>query len=514
MDSYIREGQESARIQAMLCDRTVVNELGGELSLPDYQPEIKRLLRVCATVSPPDKYIGMGSAELSGMLHYSILYAGNDGGLYCTNQASEYQFSIPVEMNGDFEMGDGLICDVDIVPDMTVGRVAAPRRLSLKCRLRARVRLYGTRVLDEKLIGGDEGTVERLMGQAECARTFVGTGEALRLGDEIVCDGQAENLRVICAEGQVLVMEASAGSGCVNCRGEVALKLLCCRDESEEPPFVQNRRIPFSSSVPVDGAEVNCDCSAEGVCTDVGVTIEEGRILCEVSIRLSARARRNESVSYTRDLYSTTAGCENKYETLQLPYACRCVGGNFSLNTTLSLEEVGIRPDQSLIDVSLVPAVTGLEAEHGKYVLTGRCRALAILRSDKDMGVQEFELPFRYETDGACVEMTDYDAVVTPITCRARADGERIGIDAELGVLIAAQGKNEIRLLREATFGERVEHRGASYTVCYPSHKDTLWSVAKRYHRSVADVARMNPLSGSPSADAADSLEGISYLLV
>ncbi|MBQ9773072.1 MAG: hypothetical protein IJW30_00225 [Clostridia bacterium] len=514
MDNYSKKDMGCVRVPAALCDRTVITELGADFSLPDYQPEMKRLLRVRATVSPPDKYIGVGNAEFSGNVDYCILYAGNDGAMYCANQTGEYRFSVPVEMGADFELGDGLICDVESVPDMTGGRVIAPRRLSLKCRLRSRVRLYGTRLIEEKLIGLQEENPERLRGSAECAQIFAGTGEAMQLADEIVCDTQADHLRVICAEGQVFVSETSAGSGCVNCRGEVALKLLCCRDGSQELPYLQTRRIPFSGSVPVDGVEVNCDCQASGVCSDPVVTVEDGRILCEVSVRLSARAQRNIAVAYTKDLYSTRMASESKQETIVLPTALKCVSGNFSLGYTLPLEEAGIRNDQTVVDLSLIPTSLTLESENGKYVLNGRCRATAILCGESDISVQDFELPFRYETEGASGEVTDYDVCVTPISCRARMDGERIGVDAELAVSIATRGQSEVELLREATFCELPASRGASYTICYPAPDDTLWSVAKRYHRAVSDITSANPIAGSPVADAPDSLDGIHYLLV
>ncbi|MBQ8310340.1 MAG: hypothetical protein IJX80_04925 [Clostridia bacterium] len=514
MDNYRNMEQGGARVQATLCDRQVVTELSSDFSLPDYQPEVKRLLRVRATVAPPDKYIGVGSAEFSGTVDYSILYAGNDGALYCASQTGEYQFNVPVEMTSDFEIGDGLICDVETVPDLTTGRVVAPRKLSLKCRLRSHVSLYGTRVLEEEINGAAPDSIQKLKGSVECARIFVGMGDPMQLGDEILFDAQSENLRVICADAQVYVTEAIAGSGCVNCRGEVCLKLICAHEGENEAPFVQLRRIPFTQSVPTDGAEVNCDCCANGVCSDIGITVEDGRILCEVTLRLESHAQRNERVEFTRDAYSTAAQGESRYADCRFPLALKCISGNFSLNTMLSMEEVGLRGGQTVVDLSLIPSVSELTCESGKYILTGRCRCHALLHSEEDLAAQEFEIPFRYETDGSEESVTDYDVNVTPISCRARADGERLAVDAELAVNIATRGECACRILTAASFDEAIARGGASYTVCYPSREDTLWTVAKRYHRSVSDIAEMNPLTGSPAADAKDSLAGVSYLLV
>ena len=518
MEHYVNDAKSGVRIQAPLCDRQIITELSSDFSLPDYQPQIKRLLQVRAIVLPADKYVGAGSTELSGTVEYHILYCGEDGELYCATQAEEYRFTCPLETPADFELSDGVVCDVESVPDMVVSRVAAPRRLSVKCRLRSRVRLYGTRLLETQIrrsenAAEEEPALERLCQTAECARLFVGVGEPLRLGDEILCDSNQGDLRVISAEGQVFVTEATAGSDAVNCRGELCLKLLCAQG-GEQNTAILLRRIPFSQAVSIDGVAVNCDCCADGVCTEVRVTVEENRILCEAAIRLRARAQCNQSLTLVRDLYATSAECRTETRTLELPVAWRCFNGNFSLNTTLPWEEVGIKQGTAVVDLYGTPTVNPPEEDRGKCCLTGKCRFRALLSGDGDWSAQEFEVPFRYEADGMSAIPGDYDVTVDLISCRARMDGERIGVDAELSVSAAMRGVNSVTVLSEARLGEPVRKCGSVLRICYPSREDTLWSVAKRYHRPVEQLAETNGLSGAASADSRESLAGVSYLLV
>ena len=501
-------------VQAPICEKQLVTELSADFSLPDYQPPVKRLLRVTATAQPADQFIGAGTVDFSGNMDYAILYLGEDGGMYCTSQSEEYQFSVPVEIPSDFEIGDGFLCYAESTPESVSGRVLAPRKISVRCRLRSGMHLFGTMAPEETVSGASDDSIQRLRKNAECVRLFYGVGAPFSLADEVLPEAPSENLRVVCANAEVLMTEATAGSDSVNCRGEVCLKLLSCRDGSGELPGVILRRIPFSQSVPVDGAAVNCDAVAVGTCTGINITVEEGRILCEATVLPQAWARRNEAVSYTRDLYSTVADGETEYADLTFRRALKSGSGNFSLNQTLTLEEAGIRPGASVVDVMLFPSVTSTETEKGKLILSGKCRCHVIYTCEEDMGTQEFEIPFRYGTDGGGEEIAGCDARVLPIVCRARVDGERISVDAELAVTISAYGSCHVTVLRSARFGEALPAGDGGYTICYPTRDDTLWTVSKRYHRPVAEVCGMNPLSGSPAADAPDSLSGVQYLLV
>ena len=98
------------RYQTELCDRPRTTEIPHEISLPDYQPEIKRLLRVSATAQPPSRYLGGGSAEFSGAVDFNILYAAADGSIYCFPTSADYSFRVPMEADTSFDLSDALCC--------------------------------------------------------------------------------------------------------------------------------------------------------------------------------------------------------------------------------------------------------------------------------------------------------------------------------------------------------------------------------------------------------------------
>lgn len=504
--------RQMTRMQAPLGERQLVTELSEELDLPDYQPEIKRLLRVRAEVMPADAYIGAGNAECTGAVEYSVLYAAGDGMLYCVTCAGSYRFSFPVELTSEIHAGEGLICDVDSQPERVTGRVTAPRKLTVRCRLRTRAQLWGTRVLPDP--AGQATDLQRLMGQCEAAHLFLATGEPFTLGDEIVCDPKDGDVRVVSADGRVLISEAIAGSGTVNCRGEVCLRLLCSYDANGMVCTLQ-RRIPFSQSVEADGVEVNCEVCANGVCQDVRVTVEEGRIACDVTVCLRIRAQRNETVTYLKDAYSTQKECEATVRMLDVPVALRSICGNVSLNAVQEPEEAGLHSGLHPIDADGSVVLTGVEQMRGKYYLLGKCRLSVLIQGESDWSVQEMELPLRYEVDGADgTEVTAAELRGELLSCRVRADGERLGVDAEVAVCGTLRGTCSARVLTDLKCGETWQAPNAAFIVCYPGKTDTLWSVAKRYHTPVTALTAKNALAQAPAADAADSLSGVPYLLI
>ena len=517
MDNYIKNDATALRVQAMLCDKQEMSEVSAEVSLPDYRPEVKRLVRVSATVTPPARYVGAANTELSGSVDFCILYTGNDGALYSTTHSSEYRIGIPTDLPSDALLGEGLVCDADILPEPCNARVLAPRKLSVKCRLRAKMRIFGTRLIENgDLISGI--AAEKLYGSSDVCELFSGVGEALLLHDEIVCDTQSEDLRIVCADGEVFISEAVAGSGCINCRGEVALKLLCTHDATGAFPSQILRRIPFEGSVTVDGCEVNCTASAFGTCADVSVTVEDGRILCDLSVILQGRAQRDRNLTYVRDAYALDSVSDGRTDFLTLPQSRSCVCANFSIGSTLTAEEAGLKPGLHVVDAYLLPLTAELVQEQTKDILSGRCRVHLTLSDDAgEISSQEVEIPYRYETEANQMPLADSLVHVSPISCRARADGERLGVDGELAVSIVTRTQTKIQYLSACNIGDKCKKPDGECTVCFPAPTDTLWSVAKKYHKPLAHLTGINTLPPQAQAAAADSkasLAGVNYLLV
>ena len=539
MNEYVGETAGRGTVQLPYPARHMTAEVTGDFTLPDYQPEIKRLLRIGVNLLPPDP--GRSQHDLMGSMDYYVLYVGMDGGIYCAPLSTEYRLEDPTEGHTaglPAAMGEPSLWLCDLVSEVPVGRVVSPRRLNIRCKVKARVRAYGECPVEPRGAGEEEDpTIETLTSRIPVGRLYHAVDEVVTLEDDVILSPAEGDMRVICAEGQVMMTEALAAAGTVNCRGEVTVKLtLCPADplgdmlmaasdtlgEASAPRLtILQRKIPFTRVVGVEGVTSACTATACGHCSDITVQMEDGRLHLEVGVMTEVRAQQNEAVTCVADLYSTRREGVNRYATYPAELGLKALNGNFTLSDSLPLSEAGIDPAAKVADVTAVafPEELTVMPDKGRCLLTGKCRCHLILQREEELSTAQVELPFRYEFDDVNLPhggqvAPAFDGNTTVINCRARMDGERVGIDAELAVSLRTHVAAPFTALTDVGFGSEVTRRRGEYVICFPAPTDTVWSVAKRYHAPMAGLTAANNLPAGGRADGKESLEGIGYLIV
>lgn len=484
-------GATPKRFRMPLCDRIITAELSNDYTLPDYQPEIRRILRVGASILPPAKYIEGNGVEFNGTADYHMLYIGADGGLYTAPLSGEYSFNAPLDMTGEFDLNEGVTVLTDISDESITYRVSAPRKLSIKCRLAAHVRAYGMMIAEERISGEvNPLSIERL--DKECDTTVImsGLGEIAELSEEIFPDG--DNIRVINACADANINSVTASDGYADCRGTVVLKLLVCRDGEGMSAETLTRNILFSEQVEIDELTSDSSCRASAYVSDITVNVEDGRILCDLSVIPEVAAYKTVPLTYTRDLYSTENYCEASYRNYDIPCVLSSVTGNFSQSERLPVSDTTVQTGSRVVDIWCKPNVEKVESEKNKYILSGQCRYTLLLEKEGDYSVAELSFPFKYECDGGATTPSGFVADMGVISCRGRLDGENIGIDAELWVSAEFMGSNTITALSEVRFGETVEKSDGDVIICYPSPEDTPWSISKKYFVPMSKISAMS----------------------
>ena len=74
----------------------VTCECTADGTVPDYLPEIRRVLSVRAEAIPGGQYTGQNRAECAGSCRFAILYADPDGIISSVEAVGDFECSVPL----------------------------------------------------------------------------------------------------------------------------------------------------------------------------------------------------------------------------------------------------------------------------------------------------------------------------------------------------------------------------------------------------------------------------------
>ena len=488
------ENQEMQYMTQPICRQSVKEELSADYTLPDYRPEIRRLLYVGAVVLPPAKYVGGGRVELDGVVEYQILYVGADGELYSAPLTGEYGVALPLEGGAQIDFGEGVCVLSSARAESVTPRVTGPRRLTLRTRLVCEVSAYGKRPMAESVRG--EAAPESIcvmQKEASVAELSSFSSDEITLLDEVALP--SADARVVSADGRVMMRPATRGEGEVTLEGDVLLSVLCAYPDGRVDTV--DKKIPFASVQQTDALMgEGCELLTRGQVRELTVNVEEGKLLCEIRVTTDTRVMSNRPLAYRSDLFSTACPTEVTVGRYTLPVHLHSFGGNLTQSERLALAQVGLVEGTKIVTAFGTASLeSGEEKDGGKYALTGQCRYVLICERDGEFSASEVSLPLRYVTERADGRVTAFDAVATVVACRAQVNGDTLELDAELSVGGSLMGEQTVCPVEEVSFGEAEPRPCGQMIFCFPAPGESLWEVAKRYRVSPARIV------GNPESD-------------
>ena len=482
--------RENGYLTVGLAERSSIAETSMDVSLPDYQSEIRRVLNVTATPLPPAKYVGADTVEFNGTVDYQVLYVGGDGELYSIPLSGEYSFSVPYE-RGECENEDvSVLCS--ICTESASARVSAPRRLSVRARLRPTVRIYGKRSTQTAMLSEvDPMSVYKNEQSCACVCCESVVSDAIELN--AVVPLASDDVRVVSADTRICVESCERGENVLKCRGKARLRLLCA---GEEEYSVATESIPFEGCIelPIDVSDGFC--RVRGVVCETSVSVSERSAQCGIGILLEASVGKTRQAVYTSDVYSTKNECECRADEVLTRRLIACESSGLTLSERVPLASTGIPEDAQIVDTLCTVCFDRCDAVDSRPTFGGNAEFCVVYKKDDEVYASTVRVPMKYAatslSDSAPVS---FDCYCEAVDVFARVEKGELRLGAELLISAECMGESEVCFIESARFAEPLERRESEMIVCYPVPDDTLWSVAKRYKVAPSDVV------GDPTED-------------
>lgn len=491
-------------VQTMFCKKNSTTELSSDFTLPDYLPEIRKMLKISSRISPLSRYIGGNNAEFSGRIDYELLYCDSDGRLNSALVGNDFSFDVTLDIPPEIDINAGIEALAETETDMLHCRVLAPRKINIKCRLQSNVRAYGNTVTDAEVTSS--GNTERLNMPISCCRVGRFMSEIYEIGDEVIPEMPADNMaaKPISCTANVILSEYSASDEIINCRGEIALKLLCeyvSNEITEEGNSTAStvgviwRKVPFSAQIEASGISADCECVVYGNCGEVKMSEADGKILLDTEMILHADTFKNTEVEVTQDIFSTAGIGEPEYrdfsyETHLENGRCKATASN-----SLPISSTQLASDAHIIDSIGTARFDSYSFDNNKCKMNGICKMWVLAVNDKnEYSSSELNIPFECTAVVSASANPSIKARTNILGCACHIEGEQIICDAEIETIYTLTDKNNIKIVSCADFSSPKNKTESVITVYYPSETDTLWSIAKRYSIPLRTLAELNNL--------------------
>lgn len=508
------QNTENTRGQNILVktfEGTSHNEISAEYNLPDYLPDINRLLKVSAKICEVSHFLSGDTLEYDGKLKCSLLYATGDGNL--KSAEFERDFSGNTAVSGT--SGD---CDIrfEAAIESVSCRLQNPRKLTAKIKLLLENAVYCNISTAPNIVGKLTAEEERALQ----ARTHAAIGITMKKAEELATpisedlelDAALPSIdEIIAVEMEPYVTDIRVSDGKAAYKGEIVTEILYrARPESEEESEEGAPRFAaFSAKIPIAG-EIPAEDAGEHPVTRAAVKIgalefrpqqnafgenRTAELDFDYSVYLDFFC--NEEAEVTTDMYSTDYESSLEEESLSYETAIAAKSFNFSADGSASREDTDF---DRIVMTTAAANIENTEKQGGKLIFTGNASVSAILTNGAGIYLsRNFTVPFRAETEAprsVCALSVLPEARV--LAAASRLDGDNIQTNLEILVAYTALEKHtEPRIRQISVYKDRParNEKSPALTLCYPASDDTLWDVAKKYSTTVPELMAANSLS-------------------
>ena len=470
------------KVSIIKFDTSFGSDAGGDFTLPDYMPEIKRLLYVSASALPEGKFLGGGVLELDGVMSYNAVYVGDDDSLNAAPLNIEYSAdtALPAAVEGT----DSVFVDTAI--ESTTCRATGPRSLNIKSRLKFRVSADDTYSPEN-----DGGDVERLTEDVPCVVRRRGSVTESVVGT-LPDSGGAVPLM---CDGTLAVTSASVADGGVRASGKICVKCVTKRDGDYA---AVHGEIPFETTVPIESDIAATGARAWGRIASLNVSQgADGEFSVTAEYDLDAEEYAVRDAEICTDAYAKNYECECAYRDCEIPVMIAFGAENVEVTGETELKN----PDGArVLATSPAQIQASVTASDGKVTVSGSVKLRVLINAGGEIYSQEIEMPLKREIADAPEGATSAD-LQSFLVCSENASSAKIsGLSLEGHCSVALSYSVSLRrretIVDKVTPGEAIPEDAPVIRVYYPERDESAWSIAKKYRADRARFEKNNSFDG------------------
>ena len=474
---------------------TLTQEETAETIVPDYCPDIARIIETTGKVFLHSREIRDGRAEISGTVRVTVLYTPEgEGGI----RTLEFAMPFTVETDGR-SLPDCAALLADTEPELLETRMLNPRKVFTHCKLVTRLTSYQRRPLCfcTDVEAGPELCIEKKQEQQHAiVLTHIAEKDFTFSEQMDLSPGREGAAEILTSRVNSTVTETKIVGSKLLFKGIFTVSLLyrtadgrCCAASGE---------LPFSQILEVEGAPEGTEPSVRLQFTGADLQVDgadaEGReIAVTLYLHATALLRQTQELTLLSDLYSTAYDLTYDAAPLELT----SFREQFTRRQTVrEVLEIGVVAD-SILALSVTCGAVSVSWEGAGVVL----RTGASVRA---LYLDEGGVPLVAERsiDVSCqLELPEDCRVTAWAACTEDVQGSLTDRGIEVRFPVDFRAEAASRAKRVCVTGGKINTDAPKETAGAPSlvlrclgKQETAWDLAKRYNTTIGVILAANQL--------------------
>ena len=483
--------------ETVFCD-SAEQPIDVDFTLPDYCPDIQKILKCRAVSRISSKGINGGTVTVDGSVTVTVIYCDGSGAL--NSYEYQYPFSKSFESTGEMS---AVALSAHSKCEYINCRAVTGRKIDIHGAVGIYIKVT-RRKCDEVISDVDDKSIELLRGVAKATVPMGCADKYVILDEEIELSGGQGDIRsLIRYDASAAITDCKLLQNKASVKGELIITMLYC-PKSGAAQTVRST-LPFSQLIEIEGANDTCSCEAKAnVC------------YLEIKPRTNANGSNRSFSLNAKILVSCECYCDNDidviFDAYSKKYQADIVRDNVCFNKMVQNINDTFNCKKNIeFSEGTLCAVADLWCEvmthnakfvEGNLCINGTVTAY-IIAYDSENIPYFYEKPIDFSYKCAC------DAEGENLTCKPKINvnsssytitGGNMELRVDLLISAAIYECKKMPLIVDVKINEKetlTPKNSFPLTIYFASAGESIWDIARRYFADVDELCTLNGISGS-----------------
>ncbi len=487
----------SVAVNNIIYDKNLELPIDVDFSMPDYCPEINKVLKCKATTRVFNKSLNGQIVTIDGNTCINVLYSDENCNVF------NYEYNIPFSKS------------VDTGFDLTDGNVFCKSNTEyLNCRVvtKRKIEIHGASCLSIKvnskrtsnIICEAQGAQIKTNCNTACVTVDIGSIEKnLIIEEELNISNQPAVRNIIRYDANTVIKDSKIIGKKAVIKGEFTLFMLYSHDNESVPQSFE-QVLPFSQIIDID--TLTEECMLDVKCDIINLEIKPRTqpdgyftefILCS-KLCISVNAFCNSEFNVVFDAYSTRYDTQLKFENVCLEKMVKEVNDNFICTKKIEFSDGDI---ENIIDIWSENSRFS-SAYDGKNIIINGTAIICILARDNSNNCVYHERPVDYEykleIDDAFDDIKCEPNIVSNVVGYSLNELNCLDVKVQINISAIVFNCKKINVVTKITVNECEKTNTAkdiSLYIYYAEKGEHLWDIARKYNSCKDDIIKINDLN-------------------